>query len=150
MSQVFLHVYDVSNGAAKELSRSLLGLELEGIWHTSVVVHEKEYYFMGGIQKRPPGTTEFGVPVKTISYGETLIAEAELEVYLREINDRFTEETYNLFKNNCNNFSNEVLLYLVSKEIPKKILDLPMLIQSTPMGAMFSSFFENVRGNGNK
>lgn len=142
-SGVCIHVYDISNGTARELSKSLLGIELEGIWHTSVVVFGAEYYFMGGIQSRPPGTTEFGTPLRSLDYGRTQITRADLEQYLLEISSRFTEETYNIFKHNCNHFSNEVLMFLVQKEIPKHILDLPSLIHSTPMGALFTSLFNN-------
>lgn len=39
--------------------------------------------------------------------------------------------TYNLFKHNCNNFSEEVSNFLVGKGIPKYILDLPEEILRT-------------------
>lgn len=38
---------------------------------------------------------------------------------------------YNLFHHNCNNFTNEVALFLTGKEIPQEILNLPNEVLST-------------------
>ncbi len=35
---VQLFVYDLSNGLARAMSASLIGTQIEGIWHTSIVV----------------------------------------------------------------------------------------------------------------
>ena len=42
-SQVYL--YDLSQGAARELSPGLLGRDLAGVWHSAVVVYGREYSF---------------------------------------------------------------------------------------------------------
>ena len=34
-------------------------------------------------------------------------------------------DTYELFSHNCNNFSNELAMFLTGQEIPKHIVDLP-------------------------
>lgn len=44
-STVTLYVYDLSNGMSKLLSQQLVGKYVEGIWHTAVVVFDKEFYF---------------------------------------------------------------------------------------------------------
>ena len=36
---VVLHLYDLSQGMARTMSAALLGRQVEGIWHTGVVVH---------------------------------------------------------------------------------------------------------------
>ncbi len=38
--------------------------QLDGIWHTSIVVGGQEIYYGGGIQTAVPGTTPHGQPVE--------------------------------------------------------------------------------------
>jgi hypothetical protein len=59
---VHLHVYDLSQGLARSLSPVLLGRQLDGVWHTAVVVDGAEYYFGMGISKAAAGRTRFGQP----------------------------------------------------------------------------------------
>ena len=40
-SKVQLHVYDLTGGMAKGMSKQFLGIEIEGVWHTGVVVYGK-------------------------------------------------------------------------------------------------------------
>lgn len=73
MSEVFLYVYDLSAGLARKLSKKIMSLfpnyfpncmrfnftledqEVDGIWHTSVVVFGKEYaYGTSGITESEP------------------------------------------------------------------------------------------------
>ena len=57
---VKLNVYDLSQGMAKAMSMGLIGVQIDGIWHTGIVVYGKEFYFGGGICYDPPGQTPFG------------------------------------------------------------------------------------------
>lgn len=50
--KVILRVYDLSMGMAKILSPGILGSTIEGIWHTGIVIYNKEYFYSGGIQKQ--------------------------------------------------------------------------------------------------
>jgi hypothetical protein len=43
--------------------------QLDGIWHTSVVVGGVETFFGNGIQRAVPGATPHGAPVQVISLG---------------------------------------------------------------------------------
>jgi hypothetical protein len=36
-------------GMAKTMSPMFLGKMIEGVWHTGLVVYNKEYYFGGGV-----------------------------------------------------------------------------------------------------
>jgi hypothetical protein len=54
MSSVQLYVYDLSRGMAKAMSMQLTGKQMDGIWHTSVVVYGNEYYFGQGIMVAQP------------------------------------------------------------------------------------------------
>ena len=57
---VSLHVYDLSGGMAKAMSQQLVGKQIDGIWHTGIVVYGKEYYYGGGISYDAPAATPFG------------------------------------------------------------------------------------------
>lgn len=70
-SKVQLHVYDLTGGMAKQMSKSFLGIEIEGVWHTGVVVFGKEYFYGGGICWDTPGKTPYGNPFRTIDLGDT-------------------------------------------------------------------------------
>ncbi|XP_052187636.1 uncharacterized protein LOC127798239 [Diospyros lotus] len=134
--KVSLNVYDLSQGLARQLSTTFLGKAIEGIWHTGVVVYGYEYYFGGGIQNSPAGTTPYGTPVKVVDLGVTHVPKDVFEMYLQEISPRYTAETYSLLTHNCNNFSSEVVQFLVGEKIPDYILNLPNEVMSSPMGAL--------------
>ena len=73
-----------------------------------VVVYGNEYYFGGGIQHAPAGSTPHGIPIRVVDLGVTHVPKDVFEMYLQEISPRYTAETYSLLTHNCNNFSNEV------------------------------------------
>ncbi|KAL0459306.1 UNVERIFIED_CONTAM: Desumoylating isopeptidase 1 [Sesamum latifolium] len=134
--KVVLNVYDLSQGLARQLSTTFLGKPIEAIWHTGVVVYGYEYYFGGGIQSAPAGTTPYGTPIRVVDLGFTHVPKDVFEMYLQEIGPRYTAETYSLLTHNCNNFSNEVAQFLVGASIPDYILNLPNEVMSSPMGAL--------------
>lgn len=56
----------------------------------------------------------FGMsPVQVIDLGVTHVDEAAFRDFVAGIRSRFTPETYNLFTNNCNNFSDVCSEFLV-------------------------------------
>ena len=44
-------------------------LQIDGIWHTSIVVGGLEYYYGGGVNQARPGSTPFGQPLQVIDLG---------------------------------------------------------------------------------
>ncbi|RYG52999.1 hypothetical protein EON66_09190, partial [archaeon] len=52
MTEVTLHLYDLSMGMARTMSPLFIGKLIEFIPHTGVVVFGHEYFFSGGIQVR--------------------------------------------------------------------------------------------------
>ena len=106
------------------------------IRHTGIVVYGNEYYFGGGIQHSPAGSTPYGTPIRVVDLGVTHVPKDVFEIYLQEISPRYTAETYSLLTHNCNNFSNEVAQFLVGATIPEYILQLPNEVISSPMGAL--------------
>uniref|UniRef100_A0A4W2E0F7 palmitoyl-protein hydrolase n=1 Tax=Bos indicus x Bos taurus TaxID=30522 RepID=A0A4W2E0F7_BOBOX len=133
---VKLYVYDLSKGLARRLSPIMLGKQLEGIWHTSIVVHKDEFFFgSGGISSCPPGRTLLGPPDSVVDVGSTEVTEEIFLEYLSSLGESlFRSEAYNIFENNCNTFSNEVAQFLTGRKIPSYITDLPSEILSTPFG----------------
>lgn len=53
-NEVILHVYDLSMGMAASLSQSFLGVKIDLIPHTGIVIRNREYFYGGGIQAVPP------------------------------------------------------------------------------------------------
>lgn len=61
MSKVELYVYDLSNGLARQMSLQLTGKQLDGIWHTSVVVFGMEVFYGQGISITLPRKSHVSV-----------------------------------------------------------------------------------------
>ncbi|GMM32890.1 hypothetical protein DASC09_002150 [Saccharomycopsis crataegensis] len=141
---VKLYVYDLSQGMARAMSPQIIGIQIDAIYHTSLVVHGKEFFFSRGISfTNPPGSTIYGQPIEVVDLGETFITEDLLNDYLDNMKAEYHENSYDLFQHNCNHFSNELSDFLVNKQIPSKIRDLPSLVLSTPMGQMFSQMLSS-------
>eukprot|EP00467_Chlorarachnion_reptans_P004495 CAMPEP_0114537708 /NCGR_PEP_ID=MMETSP0109-20121206/29725_1 /TAXON_ID=29199 /ORGANISM="Chlorarachnion reptans, Strain CCCM449" /LENGTH=483 /DNA_ID=CAMNT_0001721621 /DNA_START=40 /DNA_END=1491 /DNA_ORIENTATION=- len=104
-----------------------------------------EYFYGGGIQAAPPGTTQAGTPIKRIPLGVTFIPQDVFHDYLRSVARKYSPSTYNLLSNNCNNFSDAVSSFLLEKKIPEYITGLPQDALSTPMGQMFRPMLENMQ-----
>eukprot|EP01036_Dinobryon_divergens_P026292 gene26292-34917_t len=150
MSEVVLEVYDLSHGMAAAMSQSILGMRIDGIWHTGVVVFNKEYYFGGGIQCSPVGHFAMSSGMRASRserIGLTTKTQSEFETYLRSINHQYTESTYDLINNNCNNFSDCICKFLTGVGIPSYIIDLPRTVFTSPGGAMLRPMIENMQNS---
>jgi len=60
---------------AKSFSRQLVGRQIDGVWHTGIVIYGKEYYYGGGISYDLPACTPFGQPTKVMDLGITEVPE---------------------------------------------------------------------------
>ncbi|KAI5122453.1 hypothetical protein M0805_008764 [Coniferiporia weirii] len=134
-SPVKLYVYDLSNGLAKQLSLQLTGKQIDGIWHTSVVVFGREVFYGQGISTTKPGQSHHGRPLQVVDMGETAIDEDTFNDYLQEMNAVYTADKYHLLDFNCNSFTNDCIGFLTGGSIPSWIKDLPSDFLSTPFGA---------------
>ncbi|XP_046830885.1 uncharacterized protein LOC124429528 isoform X2 [Vespa crabro] len=148
---VELYIYDLTKGMAAMMSRMLIGRHLEGIWHTGIVAYGREYFFgPAGIQSVRPGGTHLRDPQKIEKIGETYLP---YSVFLEYINglgtSTFAPGTYNLFRHNCNTFTEEVSNFLAGNGIPKYILDLPEEILQTPVGQALGPLIESLSSNAN-
>jgi hypothetical protein len=48
MSSVYVYIYDITKGLARQLSLPLIGKHLDGVWHTGIVAFGREWFFGGG------------------------------------------------------------------------------------------------------
>lgn len=136
---VKIYVYDISRGMAAIYAPMLLGINLDAIYHTSVVVYGKEYYIDQGIKVcSSPGATKYGVPREVINLGETYVTEDIFQEYLDELNQEFkySAAAYDLFDNNCNHFTDKLVEFLSGKNLEDRILKLPQLVLLSPNGQL--------------
>lgn len=145
--QVF--IYDVTKGMARQLSPVMIGKQIEGVWHTAIVVHGKEFFFGGaGINHCAPGNTILGPPELTVDLGSTEVPEEVFMEYLTSLGEStFSGDKYHLLDHNCNTFSNEVAQFLTGKRIPSYVTDLPSEVMSTPFGQALRPFLESMTIN---
>lgn len=144
--KVTLYIYDTSNGMAKAFGKAFVGKDVEAIYHTSVVVFGKEFYFQGGIAIDKPKTTPFGQPIKEQEIGTTELSSAEFAEFLESIKGHYTADKYDLFGKNCNHFSNEVCEFLTGKGIPAEILNQAKEYENTPIGQMLGNLQNQMMG----
>ncbi|KAL6475266.1 hypothetical protein MHYP_G00163060 [Metynnis hypsauchen] len=143
---VKLYIYDLSKGLARQLSPMMLGKQLEGIWHTAIVVHGAEFFFGGqGIASCPPGGTLLGEPNAIVDLGDTEVNVDLFTEYLSSLGEStYRADSYQLFEHNCNSFSNEVAQFLTGRKIPSYITDLPSEVLSTPFGQALRPLIDSI------
>ncbi|KAL4920577.1 PUL domain-containing protein [Aspergillus aurantiobrunneus] len=139
---VQLYVYDLSQGMARMYSLALTGTQMDAIYHTSLVFNNVEYYFGQGIQTALPGSTHHGKPRETIHMGKSELPFEVIEEYLQSLSSIYTPESYDLFLHNCNNFTQDLAMFLVGKSIPEHIRNLPETFLRTPLGQMLKPQIE--------
>ncbi|KAI0833070.1 P-loop containing nucleoside triphosphate hydrolase protein [Hypoxylon sp. FL0890] len=133
---VHLLVYDLSNGLAKQLSLGLLGFQLDAIYHTSIELQGKEYVYDSGINVIQPGSSHLGPPLERIYLGQTQLPMEVILEYLDSLREVYTPQAYDLFRHNCNNFSNDFAMFLLGKGIPSHIANMPQAVLDSPFGRM--------------
>uniref|UniRef100_A0A0A9YE96 PPPDE peptidase domain-containing protein 2 n=1 Tax=Lygus hesperus TaxID=30085 RepID=A0A0A9YE96_LYGHE len=142
---VYLYIYDLSNGMARVLSPSVIGRQIDGIWHTGIVVYNREYFYgSGGVQVAEPGGV-IGPPQEKLKLGTTHVPIDIFEEYLNGLHEtEFRGEEYHLLNHNCNNFSDAVSNFLIGSGIPSHIVSLPADILNTPYGQLFRPLIERI------
>jgi len=146
---VRLVVYDISGGMARQLGSGLLGFDLDCVPHTGILVFGQEYFFGGGIQRMPHEDVirQFGIaPMRREVLGMTEKSASDFHAYLDSISSRFTQSTYDVFRNNCNHFSDTAVRFLLNGTgIPAEIVNLPDRILATPMGQMLAPTWSSMQ-----
>jgi hypothetical protein len=127
--EVKLYLYDLSSGAADAMSPWVVGEQLEGIWHSSIVAFGKEYYYARDTVFDDPGSTSFGKPDKVIELGHTLWRRDELHDFVvHDLKPVFHRQTYDVITNNCNHFTDRVSMFLVGHHVPDEVLRQPIFL----------------------
>jgi desumoylating isopeptidase 1 len=126
-------------GLARQFSYGLTGIQIDAIYHTSLVFGGVEFFFGQGIHRKIPGSTHHGKPIEVISLGMTELPMDVISEYLDSLAQIYTAESYDLFLHNCNNFTQDLSMFLVGKDIPENIRTLPQKFLETPIGQMLRS-----------
>lgn len=87
-----LYIYDLSKGLAKALSLGLLGIQIDAVYHTSIVFEGIEYVYDGGIKTVQPGKTHLGPPMQTLDLGITSLPMDVIMEYLESLKEIYTPE----------------------------------------------------------
>ncbi|KAL2075638.1 hypothetical protein VTL71DRAFT_581 [Oculimacula yallundae] len=149
--RVQLYVYDLSNGLARQISAAFIGVQIDAVYHTSIVMDGLEYVYDGGIRTAKPGETHLGRPMEILELGITNLPMDVIMEYLESLREIYTEEAYDLWSHNCNNFSNDFSTFLIGHGIPDHIANLPQTVLNTPLGrVMQPQINEMVRRRQNK
>jgi len=118
---VSLYVYDLSKvcllpksleistdiypkGLAKQLSPSLLGIQIDAVFHTSLVFGGIEYFFGAGVQTAYPGGTHHGKPMEVVNMGQTHLPLEVILEYLDSLKEIYTQEVRQPVKRHCSCF----------------------------------------------
>lgn len=71
-----------------------------------------------------------------VNLGKTDLPLDVIEEYVASLEEIYTPESYDLFLHNCNNFTQDLAVFLVGKGIPDEIRSLPETFLRTPIGQM--------------
>ena len=118
----------------------LLGQQIDAVYHTSIQVYGKEYFFGGGICETNPKQTPYGKPIEEIPLGETQIPKEVFLDYLKDIDHKFTPEKYDLINHNCNMFTADIAEFLTGKPLDKKYSGQAKTLLDSPAGQMFKPY----------
>ena len=147
MHEVHLYMYDISKGMARTLSPMLLGTPIEGIWHTAVVVYDREHLFAGGagIMDEAPETTPFGVPQHKRAMGTTSKTRTEFADWNRSQRREFGADSYHLLEKNCNHYSDAALRFLTGNGVPETVSNMTATIFNSPLGSIAAQFIQQMQ-----
>ena len=90
--EVQLYVYDLSNGMAQAFSKPLLGVQIDAVYHTSIVMERVEYVYDGGIKMVDPGRTHLGPPLEVLPLGQTELPLDVILDYIESLKQIYTHE----------------------------------------------------------
>ncbi|KAH6649125.1 PUL domain-containing protein [Truncatella angustata] len=141
---VHLLVYDLSGGLARQMSMSLLGFQLDAIYHTSIELGGVEYVYDSGINTIRPGSSHLGRPLERLHLGKTDLPIEVIVEYVDSLRSIFTPAAYDLFRHNCNNFSNDFAMFLLGNGIPERISNMPQAVLDSPFGRMLQPQLEGM------
>ncbi|XP_013192826.2 uncharacterized protein LOC106136737 isoform X1 [Amyelois transitella] len=143
---VELYIYDLTHGLASLLSPAILGRQIEGVWHTSVVAYGREFFYGShGISTCAPGSLQLGAPQQVERLGQTFVPFPVFAEYLQGLaTTTYTGSEYRLLEHNCNHFSEEVAQFLCGAHVPKHIVRQPETVLSGPQRLALQALLDNL------
>mmetsp|Transcript_16324 Transcript_16324/g.35767 ORF Transcript_16324/g.35767 Transcript_16324/m.35767 type:complete len:436 (+) Transcript_16324:55-1362(+) len=132
--KVQLNLYDLSRGIADLMSRWRIFENLDGVWHSGIVVFGSEYFYCGELVYDVPSGTAFGTPTKSICLGQTLRRVEELHEFCVDVlRPIFNSMSYDALEHNCNHYADRISVFLCGKHLPADILQQSERIFKAPM-----------------
>lgn len=118
---IYLNIYDLTS------INNFLDCIGIGAYHSAIQIFDTEFSFGAhpynytGVIENNPHSNKLIRFRKTIFIGNTNLKLNEINKVLTEMKSKYIGNTYDVFKNNCNHFANDISLKLLSKPIPKYI-----------------------------
>lgn len=109
MEPVRVLCYDLTRGFAASLGRTVIGRDVEAIWHTGVLVFGREYFFGNGVEVVGEGqfSTMMGLQAsRTLEMGATGVSRELFDAWVADQRTQdFAPSTYHVINHNCNHFT---------------------------------------------
>ncbi|XP_024982593.1 deSI-like protein At4g17486 isoform X2 [Cynara cardunculus var. scolymus] len=132
MTEVMLHIYDVTNSGSDNTNNTIVqinkifkdGIGLGGIFHSAVQVYGEDEWSFGFCEQ---GTGVFSCPARKnpmytyrecIVLGKTDLSKYKVNQILRELSREWPGNCYDLLSKNCNHFCNELCERLDVPKLP--------------------------------
>lgn len=75
----------------------IIGTYIDAVYHTSIVLGSREFYYGQGIQVSVPGQTHHGDPMEIVDLGVTELPDEVVLEYLESLKGIYAPEKYDLF-----------------------------------------------------
>ncbi|KAK9063184.1 hypothetical protein SSX86_017054 [Deinandra increscens subsp. villosa] len=132
MSEVILHIYDVTNSDSEKTNNTIVqinkifkdGIGFGGIFHSAVQVYGEDEWSFGfceegsGVFSCPFGRNPMYTYRESIVLGKTNLTISKVNQMLRELSREWPGDCYDLLSKNCNHFCNEFCDRLGVPELP--------------------------------
>ncbi|KAG0581635.1 hypothetical protein KC19_4G267500 [Ceratodon purpureus] len=131
MTEVILHVYDVTNSMNVRANSAILGLNrfmrggigIGGIFHGAVEVYNKEWSFGycesgSGVFSCQPKRNPMYTYRESLSLGRTELTRMEVEDVVQELSREWPGVSYDLLSRNCNHFCDSLCVRLGVQRVP--------------------------------
>ncbi|XP_042429336.1 deSI-like protein At4g17486 [Zingiber officinale] len=132
MTEVVLHVYDVTNSGSEKTNNTILQINrifkdrigLGGIFHSAIQVYGDEEWSFGfceqgsGVFSCPPGRNPMYTYRERIVLGETDCSIFKVNQILRELSRTWPGQSYDLLSKNCNHFCDTFCEKLGAPKLP--------------------------------
>jgi hypothetical protein len=132
MTDVILHIYDVTNSGSEKANNTILqinkifkdGIGLGGIFHSAVQVYGEDEWSFGyceqgtGVFSCPSGQNPMYTFRESIVLGKTNFSIFKVNQIIRELSREWPGNAYDLLSKNCNHFCDEFCERLAVPKLP--------------------------------